>query len=185
MRVEIKNEEILEIFVAIFVLSFIFSINNLTLRIVSFLENFLLLTFIIFTKEIVQKIYAKKYGYCAKFKIYPLSSILSIFVSLIGIRLAAPGYTQLIPYKFSEWKYSRRKYSIEDEGKIILVGFMIFISFCTIFLLMNYKNLKNMIALIAIFNMVPILPFDGTKILKWNFATWCFLFIFTLILLIL
>lgn len=185
MKVEIKKDELLEIFLAIFVLSFIFSISNFTLTISSFLKNFLFLTLVIFTKEIIQKIYARTKGYYSRFKIYPISYILSIFVSVIGIKLAAPGYTQLLPYKFSEWKYSRRRYSVEDEGKIILIGLLVFFAFSTILLFTEYKNLKNIISLIIVFNMLPILPFDGTRILKWNFGIWCFLFIFSLILLIL
>lgn len=185
MKIEIKKEELVEILLAIFILSLIFSINNFTLKLVSFAENFLLLTIVIFIKELIQKLYAKKIGYHSRLKIYPLSSILSIFVSLIGIKLAAPSYSEILPYKFSDWKFSRKKYSVEDEGKIVLLGLIVILVFCIVFLFMNIKNFKNMMALILIFNMIPILPFDGTKILKWSFSIWSFLFIFSLILLIL
>lgn len=185
MIFKLQKEELEELFLAIFILSFVFSIKNFTLDVDYFFRNFILLSIFVFSKEIMQKIYAKKIGYSSKFKIYPLSSILAIFVSFIGIRLAAPGYSELQPYKFSDWKFKRKKFSVEDEGKIVFVGYLVFLIFCILLVLLEIKDVKNMLAFILIFNLLPILPFDGTKILKWNFSIWGFLFIFSLILLIL
>lgn len=180
-----EKEELIELIFSILILSFVFSTNNLTINISKMIYYFLLLLPILFLKEILQKKFAKILGYSSKVKLYLVSSILAIFVSFIGIKLAAPTYSELSPYKFSDWKFKRKKFSVEDEGKIILVGILTLLSFCIIFKIAEIKELKNIFALILVFNLLPILPFDGVKILKWSFSLWSFLFIFSLLLLIL
>ncbi|MEM4461136.1 MAG: hypothetical protein QXY70_03310 [Nanopusillaceae archaeon] len=185
MREYFQKEEILEFFLSILLLSFIFSTNYFVINIpkILYYTSILLPTFVL--KELIQKSFAKRFGYSSRFKLYNVSFILAFFLSFIGIKLAAPGYTQLLPYKFSNWKFKRRAFSVEDEGKIVFVGLSVFLIFCILFILLDIKEIKDVFALILIFNLIPILPFDGTKILKWSFSIWSFLFIFSIILLIL
>jgi len=185
MNVHFQKQEILELFFATFILSFIFSLQNFSLDISKLFNYFIFFSIILFSKETVQKMFASYVGYNSKIRIYFLSSFLALFLALIGIKLAAPYYTQLSPYKFSGWKFKRIKTSVEDEGKIVFISMLFLLLVCVLLLLFEIKNLKNAVALFLIFNLFPILPFDGTKILKWNFSFWSFLFIFSLILLIL
>ncbi|MEM0333093.1 MAG: hypothetical protein QXX30_01345 [Candidatus Aenigmatarchaeota archaeon] len=185
MRDYFQKEEIFELFLSILLLSFIFSTKYFAINISKFFYYISIFLPIFVLKELIQKSFAKRLGYSSKFKLYNVSFILAFFVSFIGIKLAAPGYTELLPYKFSNWKFRRKFFSVEDEGKIIFVGLSVFIIFCIIVTLFNIKEIKDAFALILIFNLIPILPFDGTKILKWSFSTWSFLFILSVILLIL
>lgn len=185
MKIEFERKEIIDLFVSIFILTFIFSLTNSTIKLNSIPLIFLIVCFSYIPRIVIQKYFAKKIGYGAKFKIYPVSSILAILFSPIGIKLASPGYNEVRPYKFSEWKYKRLKGSVEEMARIYLSGVIWNLFLCIISVVFNLNVVKEVNVWISFFNLLPILPFDGAKILKWDFSIWAFFFIFTLILLIL
>ncbi|MEM5815961.1 MAG: hypothetical protein QXL14_02835, partial [Candidatus Aenigmatarchaeota archaeon] len=147
MRDYFQKEEIFELFLSILLLSFIFSTKYFAINISKFFYYISIFLPIFVLKELIQKSFAKRLGYSSKFKLYNVSFILAFFVSFIGIKLAAPGYTELLPYKFSNWKFRRKFFSVEDEGKIIFVGLSVFIIFCIIVTLFNIKEIKDAFAL--------------------------------------
>lgn len=182
--IEFSKDEIIQILIAVLILTFIFSFrgfyfdaNLIPLSLVSVITAFLL-------HELAHKFVAIKLGYSARFKLYLPSTLLSLFLVFTGVKVAALGWVEILPYKFKSWLYRRLNFSLEDLGKISLAGPLTNIILATIFQIFNFYFLKNVNAWIAFFNLLPIPPLDGSKILSWNFGYWAFFFIFSIILLI-
>ncbi|MEM4500439.1 MAG: hypothetical protein QXD62_03790 [Candidatus Woesearchaeota archaeon] len=180
-----EKSEVKDFLISVLVLLFIFSIDNLSLRvnILPYLIFYVVISY--FPRILISKYFSKKIGYYSTFKLYPLSSFLSISLSFIGVKLALPGYNEILPFKFSKWKYSEFKPSVVEIGKISLLVSLYNIFLSTISLLLEISILKDINAWIAFSNLLPVLPFEGAKILRWNFGIWSTMFIFTTFLLIL
>jgi Zn-dependent protease len=69
-------------------------------------------------------------------------------------------------------------------GKIALAGPLTNIILAYLFLFFNFDFLKTVNAWIAFFNLLPIPPLDGSKVLHWKFGGWAFFFVLAIILLI-
>jgi Zn-dependent protease len=178
------KKEIIEIFLAIFILTFIFSFDG-----IKFNPNLLSISFLgvglsFLVHELAHKYAAIKLGYHARFRIYLPSVLLSIILVFTGVKLAAPGWVEIYPYKFKDWLYRRLKYSAEEIGKIALAGPLSNIILSFIFLLTGIDFLRFINAWIAFFNLLPISPLDGSKVLHWKIGGWAFFFILSIILLI-
>lgn len=119
--------------------------------------------------EIMHKYLAQKYGYFAEFRAFYKMLWLAILFSFFGFIIAAPGAV-----------FIRGQITKEKNGKISLAGpftnlilaflflFLIFIFNSTgIFgAFLNFGLTIN--SLLAAFNMIPTMPFDGKKIFDWN-----------------
>lgn len=119
--------------------------------------------------EMGHKFTAQYFGAWAEFRMYPTGLFLCLLTSLFGFLFAAPGAVYVSG-------------DIDDEinGKIsaagpivnIVLGFIaIFVAFVLhgygvggILFLFAYLN-----GFLALFNMIPVMPLDGAKILKWDF----------------
>jgi len=180
-----EKNEIIEMIISTLILAFIFSLERFSVNVVVFLYMLFLVLISFFPHFLIQKYFAKKLGYSAKYKIYFPSLLTSIFVSLTGFKLAAPGYSEILPYKFSDWKHSRIKISNEEIGKLCLISLLYNIFLSMIGIVFGFEILKNINAWIAFSNLLPVLPLEGAKILRWDFEVWFFIFILAIILLIL
>jgi Zn-dependent protease len=178
------KKEIIEILLAIFILTFIFSFDGIKFNPALLSISFLGVGLSFLVHELAHKYAAIKLGYHARFRIYLPSSLLSIILAFTGVKLAAPGWVEIHPYKFKDWLYRRLKYSVEEMGKIALVGPLSNIILSFIFLLAGIDFLKFINAWIALFNLLPIPPLDGSKVLHWSIGGWAFFFILSIILLI-
>ncbi len=95
-----------------------------------------------------------------------------IIISFLGIIFAAPG--AVVIRSKSRYLYSEKKL-IEKSGEISLAGPLTNAVIALIFILL-YIFIKSPIitygaiinSSLAIFNMIPILNFDGLKVLLWN-----------------
>jgi len=120
--------------------------------------------------ELMHKYVAQNYGLFAEFKAFYKMLWFAIALSLFGFIIAAPGAV------FIKGKNITR----EKNGKISLAGpttnivlAFIFLALVLIFRVdgtlgyfFNFGLTIN--ALLAAFNMIPIMPFDGAKVLAWN-----------------
>jgi Zn-dependent protease len=117
--------------------------------------------------EIMHKYVAQSYGLRAEFQAYYPMLWLAIVFSFFGFIFAAPGAVMI---------QSFRPLSREKNGKISLAGpgtnivlAIIFLVLILIFpgsTVLGYGLTIN--SLLAAFNMIPVMPFDGAKILAWN-----------------
>ena len=135
--------------------------------------------------ELMHKFVAQRFGAMAAFMRSSTGSIITILSALFGFLIGIPGATVIYSNSFTR----------REQGYVSLAGpltnFMVFLVFLAIGVLLypnflnnvldtfgNYASLgyiQNMInftlfisLLLAFFNMLPIPPLDGSKILAWN-----------------
>ncbi len=126
--------------------------------------------------EMAHKFTAMKYGYWAEFQMSSMMLVVAVAMAAIaGIVFAAPGATVI---------YSNgREISKEENGVISLAGplsnLILLIPFAGILLISMQSPEIGLLgifgiigikinAMIAAFNLLPIGPLDGKKILNWN-----------------
>ena len=185
-----KQEKIdLSISIAVLTLifTFIFTRNNFSVDMfLLFLPISLIavgLGFIL--HELGHKFVAQKYGFFAEFRRSDRGLILAIITALIGYVFFAPGAVMITtPTGYI---------SEEQNGKISIAGPLVNIVLALIFLgimisiqpLITSSNVNLMVYLyflsqvgfsvnsfLALFNLLPIPPLDGSKIFSWNIVIW-------------
>ncbi|MFB6246604.1 MAG: hypothetical protein ABEI74_03370 [Candidatus Pacearchaeota archaeon] len=118
--------------------------------------------------ELMHKFYAQKYNCWAEFRADYKMNVFAVVVSFFGFIIAAPGAV-----------YIRGNISTEKNGKISLAGPVTNIVLALIFLPLAILYSQGLVAtlagfgltinsLLAAFNMIPTMPFDGAKVIKWN-----------------
>jgi len=119
--------------------------------------------------ELMHKFVAQKYKLWAEFVAFRGMLWLALLFSLFGFIFAAPGAV------FIKGLITREK-----NGKISLAGPMTNIILSVLFLaglfVFNRIELLNTVfivglkinSLLAAFNMIPLMPFDGAKVIAWN-----------------
>ena len=127
--------------------------------------------------ELSHKFVARKYGFWAEFRMWPMGLALALFSSLIGFVFAAPGATYI----------SGANISKTENGKISLAGPLTNVAIAALFLpffffgsgvlyAVGYIGVQVNIFL-AMFNMLPIGPLDGAKVWRWNLFLWGVVFV--------
>ena len=119
--------------------------------------------------EMMHKYVALKYGLLAEFRASYKMLWLAILFSFFGFIIAAPGAV-----------YIKGLITKEKNGKISLAGPMTNIVLALIFLILvltlNPSGVLGAFlgfgltinSLLAAFNMIPVMPFDGAKVIAWD-----------------
>jgi len=119
--------------------------------------------------ELAHKFMAIRYGAFAEFVIWPVGIILAIVTAMIGFIFAAPGAVYI--YK--------SHLSIKENGIISVAGPALNLAMGLIFIGISFLYPSMWILFIAkiniflgLFNMLPIPPLDGSKVLRWSPMIW-------------
>lgn len=190
-------EEMRDILIAIAALTIIFSYPNFLTLLPS---AFIVVVTSFFLHELAHKFVAIKFGVKAFFKIWPLGIIAGLlFMFIPGVKFAAPGAVVIYSHKFAKWKRKYERYmhfteiTIKQVGIIAAAGpvvnviialvawgmassFFIGNEFLTYLVLIN--------SWLAIINLIPVNPLDGSKIFTWKPWFWFLLIFFSGILLL-
>jgi len=140
----------------------------------------------VFPHELAHKFIARSHGYWAEFRRSDTWLAIGLFMSVVGFGfVAAPGAVMI-----------RGNVTDEDNGKISAAGpltnAIVGFSFFPITILLASFPIAEYIgmyvvfvsALLGAFNMLPIAPFDGSKVWTWNKGAYIGLLLLLLSLLV-
>ena len=127
--------------------------------------------------ELGHKVVAQRYGARAEFRAFNGMLLLAIGMSFFGFLLAAPGAV-FIQGRLSRNQHGKIALAGPLVNLILALGFLVFLIFIPGNLLLKFGFSIN--AWLAIFNMLPFMPFDGVKILHWNKLIYFFVVLLSL-----
>lgn len=133
---------------------------------------FIVITLSFVLHEMMHKFVAQHYGAIAGFRTSMNGLIITLGSSLFGFLLGIPGATVIFAHNFTK----------RENGLVSLAGpltnFVVFAAFLTLSIVIG-NSLGTYIGtllgygmfisiLLAFFNMLPIMPLDGSKVLMWD-----------------
>ena len=177
-KMGIGKEELKHIAIAVLVLSVSFTIlyrnvtgffsTNWMLNLLGwFAFSLVAVTCSFLLHELGHKFVAQRMGAWAEFRMYPAGLVMGLIMSVLGFLIASPGAVMI-----------SGRINDKDNGLISIAGPAVNGALAAIFLALALKTtgelmvlfylIANLNVILAIFNMLPIMPFDGSKIYKWS-----------------
>lgn len=173
-----SNEEIRDLIIALLVLSLAFSIlfsgrdldlalYLLPLSIIGVGSSFIF-------HELAHKFVAMHYGYWAEFKLWMSGLVIALLSSFIGVIFAAPGAV----YIHGQYIDDKENGVISIAGPAInIVLALIFFALIPSTATSPYWRMATLLGFyinsyIGLFNLIPLGPLDGAKVLRWNGIVW-------------
>ena len=135
--------------------------------------------------ELAHKFMAQRYGCWAEYRMWETGLIIAFFLAVtIGIVFAAPGAVHI---ESGYYQISKR-----ENGLISLAGPLTNLTLGIAFLTLTFK--EGVVGALgsvgffvniwlAMFNLIPFPPLDGSKVMSWNFAVWGIVFVISIALL--
>ena len=126
--------------------------------------------------ELAHKVVARRLGYWAEFRMWPMGLLFSVITSIGGVVFAAPGATMVMgmdPRDVRGWGLTGVAGPVSNlvfascfySGSLATFRFSLDLSGGLLFLaLIN--------TLFATFNLLPFGPLDGAKVLRWGTGRW-------------
>jgi len=168
------------------VFSFVLTKNNIFTgfnnigALLSFIPiSFLGIVIAFFVHEISHKFMAQKYGLWSEFRMYPMGLLLAlVFGIFIGIPFAAPG---AVMFRGDARNFETGRIAVAGPLSNIVISFVALLLYLFVFL--ETSTIKEIVgfvclinAVLATFNLLPLGPLDGAKVIKWNATVWIILF---------
>lgn len=186
-------DEKIALLLAIAIVSWAFG-GNLLLKgnYVAFTINSLVVIIAFLPHELAHRYFARKYGCYSRFILDPVGATITVISGFIPfIKIIIPGYVFLsLPYY--DPLDSRKIFGIVSaSGPIVNIILAIFS--LTLYNIMLHTTVESLIKLfllymtgvnawIAFFNLLPVPPLDGSKVIKWSPITWTLLFIISILI---
>lgn len=144
-----------------------FSSNAAVNTVCWFLTSIIIVSVCFLLHEFGHKFVAQKYGAWAEYRMFPQGLILSVVFSVFGFLIAAPGAVYIDGYVD---KRRNGIISIAGPAVNLVLGAAFIIAMIPttgrisdiLYLLARFN------VFLAAFNLIPIPPLDGSKVLKWN-----------------
>ena len=122
---------------------------------------------------------------------WPSGLLFALILGIISggrIIFAAPGAVYISSLKILRWKGEYESIKNEEYGVISIVGPLTNLFLALIFLILNafyswwfFSMGASINMIVALFNLLPIPPLDGAKVMAWDRKVWFFVFMASLI----
>ncbi|MCK4968853.1 MAG: site-2 protease family protein [Candidatus Aenigmarchaeota archaeon] len=179
-----EKQELKDILISTLALGFIFTYPQLNFTILSIYTIVIAFSFI--PHELAHKFAAMKYGAYARFEMFKQGLIFALVLAVVtngGFVFAAPGAVMIYTQFRSHAGIHQIKITQKDNAFISAVGPGINIAIALLFVIVSFLFPGGFMAVIAsvivrvnvflaLFNLLPIMPFDGSKIYAWNKSIW-------------
>jgi len=131
--------------------------------------------------EMAHKLVARRLGYWAEFRMWPFGLFLSLITSLGGFLFAAPGATLVNGMPYSDVRGWGRTGLAGPVSNLFFAAGFYAASIVTFnlgsWLFAPLLFLAYINTLFATFNLLPIGPLDGSKVLRWSTGRWAAAFV--------
>ena len=134
--------------------------------------------------ELGHKFVAMHYGYYAEYELWPTGLLIALVSSLFGFIFAAPG--AVVIYSNGMEKKTNGLISIAGPIVNIVLGLIFFLIFGSLgdFIYTETGAIVYLICVLgtrinfflAAFNLLPIPPLDGSKVMSWSIPIWLITF---------
>lgn len=157
--------------------------GNLSIFPTGMLMSFLGILTAFFFHEISHKIVAQKYGLWAEYRMYPIGLLLAFILSItIGFVFAAPG---AVMFRGGSREFETGKIAVSGPlANLVVSVIALFLFFYVFFESSIINKIVGFIciinAIMATFNLLPLGPLDGVKIVRWNATVWAVLLIISI-----
>lgn len=122
--------------------------------------------------ELGHKFVAQKAGLWSEYRMFPMGLVITLVTSFMGFLFAAPGAVCIAGNMDDR---TNGKVSIAGPAvNIVLaaIGIAGSLAFNHSSLVVPFLLLANLNAFLAMFNLLPVPPLDGSKIIKWDLIIW-------------
>lgn len=168
------KQEIRDIILATAVLSFAFG------GLSRFFEALFAVGIAFIAHELIgHKLVAQKFGAEAEFKAWPLGLLLALVTSFFGFIFAAPGAVYISPVIKGKFAFTLHRLTEKEYGIVSLAGPAVNIILGALFFFAgNYYQLGLLLFaarisfFLGLFNLIPIDPLDGAKVMRWSMPIW-------------
>lgn len=174
------KEEIRDIIISVIALIIIFSWKpfpkfGLNLDLIPYFVVIVMVAFLL--HEMAHKAMARKFNMVAFYKMWPQGVLFGLIFMILGLKFVASGAVVVHPYRFGRWGFRRPTPEIAtgEMGLIALAGPATNLFFAFIFSLFDgflFNQLTSINAWLALFNLLPVPPLDGSKVLIWKPWVW-------------
>ncbi|MGB9827847.1 MAG: site-2 protease family protein [Thermosphaera sp.] len=171
-------DELLSLAIASLAIGFVFASSQLyRLNIVSFSSVFSIAVLSVISHEIAHRQVARVMNCYSRYVLHPIGLLITLVSSLpfVPIKFIMPGVTVIMPRTYDYLELKRIEGVTSLAGPVTnivlaMLGFMLInlypglpASYSSYVYYLVYVN-----AWIALFNLLPIPPLDGSKVFRWN-----------------
>ncbi|MGN1044420.1 MAG: site-2 protease family protein [Candidatus Methanomethylophilaceae archaeon] len=117
--------------------------------------------------ELGHKLTAQRMGAWAEFRMFPAGLVAGLVMSLFGFLIAAPGAV-MISGRINDRENGIISIAGPAVNAVLGAVFLALAMLTTGKLMLLFYLIARLNIILGIFNMIPLPPLDGSKVIKWN-----------------